>query len=122
MVNQPKLQREGLTPDSAVGQTQQPTKGLVVQTAGAALDSQKNFEQPFFMNEEEQVEVPVRQSDGAAEGWIADGAQHLGALLDAMIEAGVSADGGSKTELGSVMTMAVLSDGELTQCGVASGM
>ena len=122
MVNQPKLQQEGLTPDSAVGQTQQPTKGLVVQTAGAALDSQKNFEQPFFMNEEEQVEVPVRQSDGAAEGWIADGAQHLGALLDAMIEAGVSADGGSKKELGSIMTMAVLSGGELTQCGVATGM
>jgi hypothetical protein len=39
MVNQPKLQQEGLTPDSAMGQTQQPTKGLVVQTVGAALDS-----------------------------------------------------------------------------------
>ena len=93
-------------------------------TVAAARDSQKNapFKQPSIMNDEEQVEVPVRQSDGAAEGWIADGAQHLGALLDAMIEAGVSADGGSKTELGSVMTMAVLSDGELTQCGVASEM
>ena len=95
MVNQPKLQQEGLTPDSAVGQTQQPTKGLVVQTAGAALDSLKNFEKPFFMNEE-QVEVSVRQSDWAAEGGITDGAQQLGALLDAMIDAGVSADGGSK--------------------------
>jgi hypothetical protein len=31
-----------------------------------------------------------------------------------MLEAGVSADGGSKQELGSIMTMAVLSDGELT--------
>jgi hypothetical protein len=39
MVNQPKLQQEGLSSDSAVGQTQQPTKGLVVQTVGAALDS-----------------------------------------------------------------------------------
>jgi hypothetical protein len=64
------------------------------------------------MNEEEQVEVSgaVRQGSRG----IADGFQHLGALLDAMIEAGVSADGGSKKELGSVMTMAVLSDGELT--------
>jgi ferredoxin-fold anticodon binding domain-containing protein len=66
------------------------------------------------MNEEEQVEVSVGQSDGAAEGGITDGAQHLGALLDATIEAGVSADGGSNKELGSVMTMVVLSDGELT--------
>ena len=62
---------------------------------------------------EEQVQVSVGQSDGAA-GGIADGAQHLGALLDAMLEAGVSADGGATKELGSVMTLAVLSDGELT--------
>ena len=31
-----------------------------------------------------------------------------------MLEAGVSADGGATKELGSVMTLAVLSDGELT--------
>ena len=59
------------------------------------------------------MQVSVGQSDGAA-GGIADGAQHLGALLDAMLEAGVSADGGATKELGSVMTLAVLSDGELT--------
>ena len=59
------------------------------------------------------MQVSVGQSDGAA-GGIADGVQHLGALLDAMLEAGVSADGGATKELGSVMTLAVLSDGELT--------
>ena len=37
--------------------------------------------------------------------------QYLGAILEAMVEAGVSAD---VNVLGSVMTMAVLSDGELT--------
>jgi len=31
-----------------------------------------------------------------------------------MLEAGVSADGGATKELGSVMTLVVLSDGELT--------
>jgi hypothetical protein len=78
MVNQPKLQQEGLTPDSAMGQTQQPTKGLVVQTGCSSRFIEK-FEQPSSMNEEEQVEFSVGQSDGAAEGGIADGAQHLGA-------------------------------------------
>ena len=45
---------------------------------------------------------------------IAGGGQHLGDLLDAMLEAGVTADGGSKKEMGSVMKMVVLSDGEIT--------
>ena len=45
---------------------------------------------------------------------ITDDAQHLGALLDAMVQAGLSADGGPKKELGSIMTMDILSDGELT--------
>jgi hypothetical protein len=40
--------------------------------------------------------------------------QHLGVLLDAMVDVGVSADGGSNDVLGSVMMMAVLFDGELT--------
>ena len=85
-------------------------------TVAAARDSQKNapFKQPSIMNDEEQVEVLVGQFDGAREGEIANGAQHLGALLDAMIEAGVSADGGSKKELGSVIKMVVLLDGVLT--------
>ena len=60
------------------------------------------------------MEVSIGQFDGAIEGVIAGGAQHLGDLLDAMLEAGVAADGESKKELGSVMKMAVLSDGELT--------
>ena len=68
---------------------------------------------PSFMIEGEQVQVSVGQSDGAA-GGIAYGAQHLGPLLDAMLEARVSADGGAIKELGSVMTLVVLSDGELT--------
>jgi len=110
------------------GQTLQPTMGLTTQTVDAnqnlgkmstsatlvaALDPQENFKQSSIVNDDEQMEVSVGQLDGAA-GEVADGAQHLGALLDAMIEAGVTADGGSKKELGSVMTMAIPSDGELT--------
>ena len=52
--------------------------------------------------------------DGVAEGVITIDDQHLGILSDAMVEAGLSADGGTKKELGSAMTMVVLSDGELT--------
>jgi hypothetical protein len=64
--------------------------------------------------DEEHAEVSIGHFDGATEGAIADGAQHLGDPLDAMLEAGVAADGGSKFELGSIMKMAVLSDGEFT--------
>jgi hypothetical protein len=60
------------------------------------------------------MEASVGQFVGATEGEVADGTQHLGALLDAMIEAGVQADGVPEKEWGSVMTMAVLADGELT--------
>jgi hypothetical protein len=60
------------------------------------------------------MEASVGQFVGATEGEVADGAQHLGALLDAMIEAGVQADGVPAKEWGSVMTMAVLAEGELT--------
>ena len=66
------------------------------------------------MFDEELSEISVGHFAGATNGAIADGAQHLGHLLDAMIEAGVAADDGSKNELGSVTKMAVLSDGELT--------
>jgi hypothetical protein len=45
------------------------------------------------MYAKERVEISVGQVDGAAEGAFADGAQHLGALLDAMLGAGVTADG-----------------------------
>ena len=68
-------------------------------------------QQPSTLDEEP---VEARQADGAADGVFAIEDQHLGVLLDAMVEAGVSADGGSNNVLGSVMTMAVLSDGELT--------
>jgi hypothetical protein len=44
----------------------------------------------------------------------ADGAHHIADLFGAMLDAGVAADGMSKQELGSVMKMKVLSDGELT--------
>jgi len=117
MVDQPKVQEKGSASGSAMGQKQQPIEEFVAQnagaTVGATLDSQQSLKQSSFMIEEEQVQVSMGQSDGAA-GGIADGAQHLGALLDAMLEAGVSADGGATKELGSVMTLAVLSDGELT--------
>jgi hypothetical protein len=66
------------------------------------------------MYAKERVEISVGQVDGAAEGAFADGAQHLGALFDAMLGAGVTADGESKNEIGSVMKVVVLSDGELT--------
>jgi len=62
----------------------------------------------------ERVEISVGQIDGAAEGAFADGAQHLGVLLDAMLGVGVAADGESKKDLGSVMKMAIMSNGELT--------
>jgi len=77
------------------------------------LDSQKNYNQQSSVLDEEQDEAPLLP-DGAAEGVITIDDQHLGILSDAMVEAGLSADGGTKKELGSVMTMAVLSDGELT--------
>jgi hypothetical protein len=80
----------------------------------ATLDAAIDPQEPYTVNDDEQMEVSVGQLDGATEGKVADGAQHLGALLDAMIEAGVTADGAQKKEWGSVMTMAVLSNGELT--------
>jgi len=98
-------------------QTQQLTKGAGVQAAGAfvptGLDSQKNYNQQSSVLDEEQDEAALLL-DGAAEGVITIDDQHLGILSDAMGEAGLSADGGTKKELGSMMTMVVLSDGELT--------
>jgi len=66
------------------------------------------------MFDNERVEISVGQINGAAEGVFADGAQHLGVLLDAMLGARVAADGESKKDLGSVMKMAIMSNGELT--------
>jgi polyhydroxyalkanoate synthesis regulator phasin len=70
--------------------------------------------QPSSAIAEEQMEVSIGQLAGAREGGTADGAQHVGHLLDAMLEAGMAANGESKNVLGSVMKVAVLSDGELT--------
>jgi hypothetical protein len=90
--------------------------------AAASDLKNKSLEQLSTMNEKGQVQISVGQVDGAAEGTFAIGAQHLGALLDVMLGAGVTADGESKNDLGSVMKMAVLSDGELPQYGRANGM
>jgi len=66
------------------------------------------------MFDKERVDISVGQIDGAAEGAFADGAQHLGVLLDAVLGAGVVDDGESKKDLGSVMKMMIMSNGELT--------
>jgi hypothetical protein len=83
-------------------------------TAGATDGPHGNSKQSFIASIDDQMEASVGQFVGATEGEVADGTQHLGALLDAMIEAGVQADGVPEKEWGSVMTMAVLADGELT--------
>jgi hypothetical protein len=88
-------------------------KMSVAAALDAPLDPQEFFNQPYTISDDEQMDVSVGQLDGATQGKVADGAQHLGALLDAMIEAGVTADGGQKKN-GEVMMIAVLSDGELT--------
>jgi len=97
--------------DGLLGNAQQPTLPV-----GAAASDLKNtsLEQPSTMNEKDQVQISVGQVDGAAEGAFADGAQHLGVLLDAVLGAGVVDDGESKKDLGSVMKMAIMSNGELT--------
>lgn len=70
-------------------------------------------EQPPALVEKAQLHMAVGQNDGA-EGAHAEGAHHLGILSKAMLEAGVAADGGIEKEFGSVMELAILSDGELT--------
>jgi hypothetical protein len=118
------------------GSTPQPTLGTMTQTGsdqnlgklsmpdtmGATRDPQGNTKQSFIASTDNQMKASVGQFVWATEGEVADGAQHLGALLDAMIEAGVKANGVSKKEWGSVMTMVVLADREPTPCGVASAM
>jgi hypothetical protein len=59
-------------------------------------------------------QLGVTQTDGTSDGVLMMEDQHLGAAFDALINAGVSADGESDNILGSVMAMAVLSDEELT--------
>jgi hypothetical protein len=102
----------GAAKGGAIGRTQQPT----LSATATARERQEisSIEQQSTPFENDQIQVLVGQDDRAAEGALADGAQHLGILHDAMLGAGVAADGGSERELGSVMKMAILLDGELT--------
>ena len=61
------------------------------------------------MMDEEQMEVSLGHFGGPTEG----DAHHHGDS-DAMLEVGIVANGETKNDLGSMMKMAVLSDGELT--------
>jgi hypothetical protein len=92
------------------GQALQPALAV---SAGAGERQEVFVEQQHTILEKVQLQMSVGQDDGA-EGAHAEGAQQLGILRDAMLGAGVAADGGSEKELGSVMKMAFLSDGELT--------
>jgi hypothetical protein len=56
--------------------------------------------QPSSMIDEEQMEVSLGRFDGPTEGVVTGGAQHVGDLSDAMLEAGVAADGESKKNWG----------------------
>jgi hypothetical protein len=67
---------------------------------GATPDSQGNSKQPYIVTDDDHMEAAMGQFVGAIEGEVADGAQHLGVVLDAMIEAGVKADGVSKKRMG----------------------
>jgi hypothetical protein len=78
--------------------------------AGLGAQTNHNQQSSSFLDES----VQARQVDGTSEGVFVMEDQHLGVALDALVGAGISADGGSDNVLGSVMTMAVLSDGELT--------
>ena len=93
------------------GQQQPPLAGIQASADLGLLVGvrKKNHNQPPSTLVGESFEA--RQVDGTSDGVLVGEDQYLGAILEAMVEAGVSADG---NVLGSVMTMAVLSDGELT--------
>jgi hypothetical protein len=82
----------GAAKGGAIGRTQQPT----LSATATARERQEisSIEQQSTPFENDQIQVLVGQDDRAA--------------------AGVAADGGSERELGSVMKMAILLDGELT--------
>lgn len=65
----------------------------------------------FFSNSEEE---PAAQFESTADAAAVHREHIIGTSLEAMLGAGVSADGGSDKELGSVMKVSVLSEGELT--------
>jgi hypothetical protein len=112
----------GTAKGGAIGLTQQPTlSATATAREQQEISSIEQQSTPFFEND--QIQVSVGQDDRVAEGAPADGAQHLGILYDAMLGAGVAADGGSERELGSVMKLAILPDGgadtsvaEQTEC------
>jgi hypothetical protein len=102
----------GAVKGSAAGQPQQLN---LMDTVAAGVQQEVSYaEQQPTIFENDQTQISVGQDSGSAEGSLASGTRHLGMLLDAMLEAGVTTNGGSEKELGSVMKMAVLSDGELT--------
>jgi hypothetical protein len=94
-----KAALQGSTPQLSVGTSTQPGcdqklgKVPLSSTAGATDGPHGNSKQSFIASIDDQMEASVGQFVGATEGEVADGTQHLGALLDAMIEAGVQADG-----------------------------
>jgi len=93
------------------GQQQPPSAGIQASAGlgAASWGSQKiHNQQPSTLVGES---LEASQVDGTSDGVLVGEEQYLGAGPEAMVEAGVSADG---NVLGSVMTMAVLSDGELT--------
>jgi hypothetical protein len=95
-------------------QQQQPSAGIhaAAGMGAASFELQKtNNHQPSTLHGES---GEVRLADGTSDGVLVIEDQHIGAALDAMVNAGVSVDGESNNVLGSVMTMAVLSDRELT--------
>jgi hypothetical protein len=82
----------------------------------------KSYQQYSDMLDRDYTEVSVGDIGATIEEACADGAHHIADLFGAMLDAGVAADGMSKKELGSVMKMTILSDGELTQYAKAKGM
>jgi hypothetical protein len=76
-------------------------------TGNVALETTP-LSQPSAMMDVEQVQVSLGHLDELTEG----DAHHVDSV--ALLKAGVVADGETKTDLGSVMKIAVLSNGELT--------
>jgi hypothetical protein len=113
-VDELKGQEKRMTMGSPQTQQQPPSTGvhMAAVIGAASSDLPKTHNQQPSMLDEESGEA--RQADGAANGVFAIEDQHLRVLLDAMVDAGVSADGGSNDVLGRVMMVVVLSDGELT--------
>jgi hypothetical protein len=92
-------------------QQQQPAAGIQAAAGMGASISGTHDQHPSILHGESDG---VTLADGTSDGALLFEDQHLGAALDTMVNVEVSADGEPNNVLGSVMTMAVLSDGELT--------